>query len=242
MSNKLLYTRSYAKDFSNTTPSLTTTEYAKSYLSDGLIPSSSVAVQAGTNNPASNSAQKGQAGSQSQQDAYTAVQDLRNGLTPSWMGKTMKEMGEEERGLAFTYDLGGRAISAYAVRPPVAPIEYKGGYGGGGGGGGRGGGGFGGFGFETFAGMGIPDLLGPKTIKAYTDVISRPIQSATDEIQKMEAQIALNKNTTAQEARKEKLQRELMESTPGYTPRGTWNPKTMGSGINAGIGGSQGIA
>jgi len=221
-------------------PALTTDNYPQQdYLSKGIIPSSSTAMQAGPLKPASNAAQNGQSGSNAYQDAYSAVKDLQAGSIPSWMGKKKEEMGEEERGLIFDYDIGGKAISARPVLPPVPQMQYSGGYGGGGGGG-RGGG-FGGFGFETFAGMGIPDLLGPKTIKAYTDVISRPIQSATDEIQKMEAQIALNKNTTAQEKRKEQLQRELMESTPGYTARGVWNPATMGAtGINATIGGSRG--
>jgi hypothetical protein len=132
---KLLYTTAYNKDFGKMpfSPALTTEEYAKNdYLSNGLIPPSSVAMQASLLKPASNAAQKGQSGSQSHQDAYAAVQDLKAGITPSWMGKTQKEMGDEERGLAFDYDVGGKAYAAHPLHPPAPPVEYISGGGGGG--------------------------------------------------------------------------------------------------------------
>jgi len=108
-------------------PASTTDNYPQQdYLSKGLIPSSSVAMQAGPLKPASNAAQKGQSGSKSQQGAYEAVQDLKAGAQPSWMGKKQEEMGEEERGLIFDYDIYGKAYAARPVLPPAEPQKEGG--------------------------------------------------------------------------------------------------------------------
>ena len=104
------------------------------YVAKGLIPSSELALQS---TGATNAAQKGEAGSQQLQSAYNAVSNF----TPDWYGKTKEQLsGPLGTGLAFDYDMSGRAISAHAVSAPTPPQQdesWRGGGRGGGGGGGQ---------------------------------------------------------------------------------------------------------